>query len=492
MKEYIVILFLLKISFILSYVTIPFSYNIYNLKDIVNQKEISGKELHKYLYSKLKTYTPIGNQDQKLLSYITMESWMFYLSKYSCNEEDIKTESSTYTPENSKTYSNSTFTSYAFRDIRNATIGQDTFNLYDNIDLTNSISLKNFQFIYGDKFNYNTQINSNICGVIGLNIPRYFLEEYKNNYFLKELNNKDIGKYAFSFDFKHVSNKNNDGLLVIGVEEDKYLNLFNVNNITEIEYEYASSVEGSSVAWALFNSGIFFKYKNTTNNTIETIKITDQIYLILNIDANYIFIPKKLYNLIKENFFNSYINQNICHEVETTNPAYRYKFIYCDKKTFKDKKNLISIYIYFVTQPVNLTLTNNDLFSEVDDKYIFLGFYDFYNADMFIVGKLFFKKYQYIFNIDKKQLGLLGNYSNEDEIIDDENKNSSSNSNLIKYILIVIGLIIFISGIGFGIYIGKKFCLNRKKRANELLDDDFEYSASKENGVVNNENKIIN
>ena len=480
---------LVKMAFISSYVILPFNYDKKNLNDIFNNKEISGKELHKYLYSKLKTYIPIGNQNQKLLSYITMNSWMFYLSKYSCNEDDIKTESSSYIPENSNTYSNSTFTNYAFRDIRNATIGKDTFFLYDNINLGSTNSLKDIKFIYGDKFNYNEENKSGICGVIGVDIPRYCLKEYENNYFLKELNDKNIGNYAFSFDFKHSSNKNNDGFLVIGAEEEKFLNLFNVNNSSEINYYYSSIIAGSSVAWTMSNSGIFFKYKNTTNDTIELVKISQQIYMVLNIDANYFFIPKLLYNSIKENFFNTFLKQNICHEVKTNNPAYRYKFIYCDKKTFKDKKNLLSIYIYSRISIVNITVTNNDLFMETDDKYIFLGFYDFYNQDMFIIGKTFFKKYQFIFNIDKKQVGLLGNYSDETEIIDNEEFIKSGN-NLIKYILIIIGLAIFVSGLGFGIYIGKKFCLNRKKRANELADDDFEYSGSKENDMANN--KLIN
>ena len=478
-----VILLLVKILFISSYIVLPFNYNKYDLKDITKINEVSGNVLSKYLFSYPKTQIQLGDQNQKLLCYITTETWMFYLSKHSWNEEDIKTQPSTYTPENSKTYSNSTFTSYAFRDIRNATIGQDTFFLYDNINLKSTIALKNFNFIYGDKFTDNTNTIQNICGTIGINIPNNIFTEYKDNYFLKELNNKDIGNYSFTFDFNH-SNKNNDGLLIFGAEDNNYLKLYSINS-SELDYHYSYSVSGSGLLWQIYTR-VLFEYKNITNNTIETFSIKDQIFTVINIDANYVFLPKKLYNVIKEKIFDTYINQNICYEVKTIDMDYAYKYIYCDKESFKDKTNFVSISMPSFSYNTTFTLNNDDLFMETDDKYIFLGFYDYYNYDLFIVGKLFLKKYQFIFNTDKKQIAFLTK-----KIIDDNDKISDNNNNIAKYILIVIGIIIFIGGISLGVYLGKKVYLNRKKRANELTDDDFEYSANKENNE-NNDNKLIN
>ena len=476
------ILLLTKIIFITNYIVLPFNYNKYDLKNIAKTNQISGTELSKYLFTNLKTYIQIGDQNKNLLSYITMETWMFYLSKYSCSEEDLKIQPSTYIPENSNSYSNSTFSYYAFRDIRNATIGQDKYTLYDNINLKTTISLKNFNFIYGEKFTDNTNTIKDVCGTIGLNRPINLFSDYKDNYFLKELNNKEIGNYTFTFDFTH-SNKNNDGLLVLGAEDEDYLKLYNVNR-SELEYHNSYSVDGSAFLWQIYTR-ISLEYKNTSD-IIDTIPIKDQIFAIINIDANYVFLPKLLYNLIKEKIFEKYINQNICFEMKTSDMDYVYKYIYCEKKSFKDKENFVSILMYSSSYNINFTLNSDDLFMETDDKYIFLGFYDYYDSDLFIVGKLFLKKYQFIFNSDKKQIALL----TEKEIDKKENK-GTNNSSVFKYILIAIGLIIFIGGVSFGVYLGKKLYLSRKKRANELTDDDFDYSANKESDG-NNENKLIN
>ena len=177
-QNFSLVLFLIQITIISSYITIPFTYSKFNLKDIPNINSISGKELNKYLKTKLQTSISIGTPFKSLISYISMDSFSFYLNKYSCDEEIF----SFYEPKNSNSYSNSTFTNYAFRDLRNVTIAQDVYSFYNNLNLTNNISIKDFQFLYGEKFNGNEK-NSDICGIIGLGIPRLYMHDYKNYYF---------------------------------------------------------------------------------------------------------------------------------------------------------------------------------------------------------------------------------------------------------------------------------------------------------------------
>jgi flagellar basal body-associated protein FliL len=67
------------------------------------------------------------------------------------------------------------------------------------------------------------------------------------------------------------------------------------------------------------------------------------------------------------------------------------------------------------------------------------------------------------------------------------NTNKGSSNTALYVILIVIGVILLI---GLAYFLGKKFNESRKRRANELRDDDFDYSADKKGN--SNSNDIIN
>ena len=66
-----------------------------------------------------------------------------------------------------------------------------------------------------------------------------------------------------------------------------------------------------------------------------------------------------------------------------------------------------------------------------------------------------------------------------------DNKNNFIFKNIYKYI---IEIIIFVISIIFAVYIGMKIKESRKKRANELKDDDYEYT-SHNNNINNSLNK---
>ena len=111
------------------------------------------------------------------------------------------------------------------------------------------------------------------------------------------------------------------------------------------------------------------------------------------------------------------------------------------------------------------------------------------------LGEPFFSKFQFTFNQEQKTVGFynskLEKISNEDFMknLEQENNNSSKgNSKTVLYIiLIVIGVLILIA---LAYFLGKKFNESRKRRANELKDDDFDYSADKKGN--SNSNDIIN
>ena len=69
----------------------------------------------------------------------------------------------------------------------------------------------------------------------------------------------------------------------------------------------------------------------------------------------------------------------------------------------------------------------------------------------------------------------------------DDEKNNSKWPLIIIFIILVVALIFT----GVGIYIGRKIFFGRRKRANELMDDGYDYikDNSKEQ-AINDENKI--
>ena len=59
-----------------------------------------------------------------------------------------------------------------------------------------------------------------------------------------------------------------------------------------------------------------------------------------------------------------------------------------------------------------------------------------------------------------------------------ENKNPGGNDNNIKAIIIIVCLVIFAIVLSIGMFfLGKKLKNDRKKRANELMDDNYDYTA---------------
>ena len=212
----------------------------------------------------------------------------------------------------------------------------------------------------------------------------------------------------------------------------------------------------------------------------------DFIRIEFNFDLDYYFVTKEYFESTKKNFFQKYLDSGICKVQKLKEFYLRYNYISCNNN-FKEKSTFPTL--HFVHEGYNyiFNLTVDDCFKEIDGQILFLLFYDPWSQDNYKVGKNFLKKYQFIFRADQKNIGFMnfeprnkGNEGNND----DENKNDSSNnpnsdntnnssdSKKLVYIFILLFLLI---GIIIGVFVGKKvWDRNRKKRANELIDDDYE------------------
>lgn len=143
-------------------------------------------------------------------------------------------------------------------------------------------------------------------------------------------------------------------------------------------------------------------------------------------------------------------------------------FFYCkNEKEIKEELNRLILPIKFQSNELNyiFKINSNDILKESGD-YIFIKILFQQYGGNWILGKPFLFKYKFMLNPELKEIGF---YSSN-------NKNKKSNQNNSKWKLILIIFILCIIFAILGVILGKKiYGLKRKKRANEMADDDYEY-----------------
>ena len=122
---------------------------------------------------------------------------------------------------------------------------------------------------------------------------------------------------------------------------------------------------------------------------------------------------------------------------------------------------------------MNFTLTYEDLFIEKNGKYYFIILFNI-DVNMWRFGYLFLKKYQAVFNTDKQTVS----WYNEPE----------KKVNIVSILLIICIIFAIIIGLLLSyIFIYKPLRVQRKKRANELIEE-FDYTPTLDNN--NRESKL--
>ena len=346
----------------------------------------------------------------------------------------------------------------------------DTFHFYKNIDMKSKIEEKNMYF------DLVRSIKDNITGVIGLSI--YEKNKKESNFlFLLKKNNISENYYWF-FDFD--SPKNEKGKLIIGSTLDKIY-------VNQYENKVLEHLKGGSgnLYWNVKFNKVFI------NNSTEKIYFDENSEF--NYDTNIIgadYKYKNYFKLLIEDLYNEgkCFNDtfNGCRDFYR-NGVGEWIFVYCkNEKEVKEKLNRLILPIKFYSSELNYTfeITNDDILKE-NGEYIFIKIlFQRYGGNWFL-GKPFTLKYKFMFNPDIKEIGF---YSTDINI--EKNDNNEKDSNFKKIfisILVIIGLCIIC--VIVGVILGKKlYGLKRKKRANEMADDNYEYFS--ENQKKKDENKL--
>ena len=121
------------------------------------------------------------------------------------------------------------------------------------------------------------------------------------------------------------------------------------------------------------------------------------------------------------------------------------------------------------------------MFTETKYKYFFNIIFPIYKIEYWVLGKLFLKKYLTVIDLEQKTLKI---YAGKDDPINGHNLEEDNNSGKI-IILIVISFILVIVFGTICYFLGKNLNKIKKKRANELKDDDYDYTHVENNNAIN-------
>jgi hypothetical protein len=159
----------------------------------------------------------------------------------------------------------------------------------------------------------------------------------------------------------------------------------------------------------------------------------------------------------------------------------------------------------------NFVLKSYDLFELISGKYYFLIIFKNNKTttgdDSWYLGEPFYRKYTFSINVDAKTIGFYdkkvnvkkvnktknNNKINSTKILndddDDENKNNTNDNKSMNKILKYFLEIIIAIGIALlAYYIGVTVREKRKKRANELKDENYEYMPEQSKDINENNN----
>ena len=438
------------------YISIPFTIYQPNLKSIINSQTF----LENYFSKNILLNFILGENSQTVNGIINQESACFeFIDEKALSFID---NINSFSPKKSSSFNlrkKKIFISY--KDDQYMAIGSDFF-LFDKNDN------KNLSFLFLKTTNESEidfdEINSKqYIAKIGLFLPNQDTSFKQDcpQFFLDSKKVGNLSKYKFSFDFTD----DNKGNFIFGDE------LYNYNNKKFHESQYMGSYSSNIHEIYYDNVHLIDKDKNKIN-------ITEVTYTSFNYNLGVIIGSDRYKQIIDENFFGEL---SFCkNELSKFNDINYYVYS-CNEENFKNKIETFPKIVFTSKNfEYNFELNYNDLFAKINSKYYFLVIFKQQigknEQKNWILGQPFYKKFKFTIDLEQNWVGF---YNPEKEIIEkDENKNPGGNDNNIKSIIIIVFLIIFAIGLSIGMFfLGKKLKNDRKKRANELMDDNYDYSA---------------
>ena len=377
----------------------------------------------------------VGSPQQIISTIWNMNQYSFKFYNLSFNKEESSTFKNT-----------SSLFRYNFDESSDAIMCEDKFYFIDENDNSFSNSLGFVKFEQGNKS----------YAFIGLQLPNTIADGLLT--FINSMKQyKIIDKYLFFIYYNE--NQNNDdidnlnGNIFFG-EYPHNIKEFNENfkekNFLETQAGYRST---SLVYWDIKFDNIYFGNIPPEKNIRH-----DQAELAGNMRIS--VATDEYQDYISKNFFDEYVNKNIC-ELKTILNDTDYMYYECkNNKEFDITKfPTLKFELNELDYKFNFSLNYKDLFFTHDNHIYFGIFFDRFFKLRFQqrwkLGSALFRKYLFVFNQDTKKIGFYKNAlrnenSGENDYIDDSDEpksenNQNSNGNIIFIkIIIIIGLLIFL------------------------------------------------
>ena len=506
MKNIIIIsCFLIIFSILLnvnSLIVIPFKINQFT-EEKLNKNYNSTNFVSDYFYRDFYTNINTGIPSLEILALLDTRTHYFefeenYLERESLEEiidpDDI-IKKQTYDYSKSLSFQNISRLHYSNIELKTATLCSETFSFYTDLFMEKTSPIKNVKFIINNDLEGNDKLN------IRLGLSKPLTKEYGGppHFIQSLLDIKAINDESWTFKFLSKT----DGLFILGGEPHTYQDVekdkkyqrqyyFKTSSLSSIEFHDPLSISAQKV---------FLHDKNG-----EEVILNENKGCYLNYNYGFIIGTKEYREYIFKYFFDELFNSTICsydyvHFRDYNGLEARYYAISCDKYRFKgiDLKNnyyekFPNLNFFIFDYNYNFQLTKEDLFTEINDKLYFMilfkkPLFDHSDLSFWNLGLPFLQKFEFVHNYDKKFIGFYIPYIEEKEEeetkkVDNTTKTEEdiAKKHTYKYkVIIIVGIIIFIIITIAVFFIAKNMYQNRKERANELKDEDFDYISKDKN-----------
>ena len=408
MKNVFLIIITLKI--ILSQIIFPFK--------IKTNENINDPEEYIKIYqnNNITIELNLGTPNQKLPIYLKLQKYPFSISSSKTNLpiETFKENESNSLEIISK---EENFEDEDFK------IGKKVKDIF----LINNNNLK-LNFILSSKQGYLLQDT----GIIGLSFKsnNKDLKEYN---FIEQLKEKKIiEKEIFFLEYKN----DIEGNFILGKFPHEINNKYKKKNYKEFEPN-------------IINTRIEIKLNDINYGKYEIESLID---CTLSYENSLLRGTSKYKEIVLKNFFNEYIKNNHCFNTSIgLLGSYIY---YCDDSI--DITKFQPLIFTFYQSNFTFELDYNDLFIKKGKYYFFLCYFYKTISTNYLLGKPFFKKYTFLFNKEKRNIGFYY-------------KDNSNFFNFFPWFILILalGIIVYLSYYIYKIVKIKK----KKKQASELIEE---------------------
>ena len=432
--NFIVILLLIKNT--LFYLILPLNKINYNNIDLIKEP----KELIEKLYnSEIYTTIEIGLERTQIKTFLSHDRAELIISgKNVKNNKYNESSSKTYICVNNKPKE---FNIGIFNEVL---LSKEDFFFKNETD--NFQHIEELKFILGIKSSNSDPYE----GIMGLQLP-FLNSETEYNLINSLKSKKIINSYNWFFNFDNMDK--NEGKMYIGTLPHIIDNRYEENCLKTTP----AVKNGFNMYWGIDFSEI--KYG-------ENKKLKKSYQASIHFNFGLFQGPNELMEILDSEFFDYYIEEKICFK--GVFGIQKDIFYYCKNVKEFDITKFKSIYLKNIELEYIFEFNYKDLFYYSNDTIYFLILFREVDLNSFLIGELFLKKYNLVFNQETKKIGYYTYIKEEQK----ENKNSNKNTFPFTNLLLILILICLLAIL---LVIFFKFG-KRKKRANEL-EENYEYIA---------------